>query len=68
MELVDYLTGEDGQTFFSEETWEYPVVDGYAPSVDLVPLDEIESPEIDLSDLAGTIEPALHLLAEVGLL
>ena len=68
MELVDYLTGEEGQTFFSEETWEYPVVDGYEPSVDLVPLDEIESPDIDLSDLAGTIEPALDLLAEVGLL
>ena len=66
--LLDYLTGDEGQTYFSEETWEYPVVDGYEPSVDLVPLDEIESPDIDLSDLAGTIEPALELLAEVGLL
>ena len=68
LELLDYLTGDEGQTFFSEETWEYPVVDGYEPSVDLVPLDEIESPDIDLSDLAGTLEPALDLLAEVGLL
>jgi iron(III) transport system substrate-binding protein len=67
-ELLDYLTGDAGQTYFSEETWEYPVVDGYEPSVDLVPLAEIESPDIDLSDLAGTIEPALDLLAEVGLL
>lgn len=67
-ELLDYLTGDEGQTYFSEETWEYPVVDGYEPSVDLVPLDEIESPDIDLSDLAGTLEPALDLLAEVGLL
>ena len=66
--LIDYLTGEEGQTYFSTETWEYPVVAGYEPSVDLVPLDEIESPDIDLSDLAGTIEPALDLLAEVGLL
>jgi iron(III) transport system substrate-binding protein len=67
-ELIDYLTGEEGQTYFSEETWEYPVVPGYEPSVDLVPLEEIESPDIDLSDLAGTLEPALDLLAEVGLL
>ena len=67
-QLLDYLTGDEGQTYFSEETWEYPVVDGYEPSVDLVPLDEIESPDIDLSDLAGTLEPALDLLAEVGLL
>lgn len=66
--LIEYLTGEEGQTYFSTETWEYPVVAGYEPSVDLVPLDEIESPDIDLSDLAGTIEPALDLLAEVGLL
>ena len=67
-ELLDYLTGDEGQTYFSEETWEYPVVDGYEPSVDLVPLAEIESPDIDLSDLADTLEPALDLLAEVGLL
>lgn len=67
-QLLDYLTGEEGQTFFAEETWEYPVVPGYEPSVDLVPLEEIESPDIDLSDLAGTLEPALDLLAEVGLL
>lgn len=66
--LLDYLTGDEGQTYFSEETWEYPVVEGYEPSVDLVPLAEIESPDIDLSDLADTLEPALDLLAEVGLL
>ena len=66
--LVDYLTGEEGQTYFAEETWEYPVVSGYEPSVDLVPLADLESPDVDLSDLAGTIEPALDLLAEVGLL
>ena len=66
--LIEYLTGDEGQTYFAEETWEYPVVDGFEPSVELVPLDEIESPDIDLSDLAGTIEPALNLLTEVGLL
>jgi len=33
-----------------------------------VPLDEIQAPDIDLSNLAETIEPALQLLAEVGLL
>lgn len=66
--LVDYLTGEPGQTYFAEETFEYPVVEGYEPREDLVPLAEIQSPELDLSDLGGTLEPALNLLAEVGLL
>ena len=66
--FVDYLTGEPGQTYFSEDTFEYPVVEGYEPKEDLVPLAEIQSPELDLSDLGGTLEPALNLLAEVGLL
>lgn len=66
--LVDYLTGDAGQRYFAEETFEYPVVAGYEPSEDLPSLGEIESPAIDLSDLAETIDPALTLLAEVGLL
>lgn len=66
--FVDYLTGEEGQAFFAEDTFEYPVAPGLEPSEDLVPLDEIESPDVDLSDLGSTIEPALDLLAEVGLL
>lgn len=68
LDLVDYLTGEEGQTYFAEETFEYPVAEGFEPSEDLVPLEEIQAPDIDLSDLGGTIEPALNLLAEVGLL
>jgi iron(III) transport system substrate-binding protein len=67
MQLIDYLTGDEGQTYFAEETFEYPVVPGYEPSVELVPLDQIDSPDVDLSDLGGTLEPALRLLAEVGL-
>jgi iron(III) transport system substrate-binding protein len=66
--LIEYLTGEAGQTYFAEETFEYPVAEGFEPSEDLVPLTEVESPEVDLSDLGGAIEPALALLADVGLL
>ncbi len=65
--LVDFLTGEEGQTYFAEETLEYPVVPGVEPGAELPPLDEIESPDIDLSDLGGALDPALRLLAEVGL-
>ena len=68
MRLVDYLTADEGQTYFATETYEYPVVPGVEPGEELVPLDEIESPAIDLSDLGETLEPALRLLAEVGLL
>lgn len=66
-ELVDYLVSEDAQTYFSEETFEYPLVDGMAADPGLPALDEIESPEIDLdrlADLQGTVE----LMREVGAL
>ncbi len=67
-EFVDYLTGDPGQKYFAEDTFEYPVVTGQQPSIELKSLAEIQSPDIDLSDLAGTLDPALTLLAEVGLL
>jgi iron(III) transport system substrate-binding protein len=68
MRLLEYLTSEEGQTYFATETFEYPVVEGIEPREELPPLADIESPGIDLSDLGETLEPALRLLAEVGLL
>jgi iron(III) transport system substrate-binding protein len=65
--LLDYMTSDIGQIYFAEETFEYPVVAGHEPGVDLVPLEQIQSPAIDLSDLGGALEPALDLLADVGL-
>lgn len=59
---------DEGQTYFPETVWEYPVVEGFEPSEDLIPLEEIDSPDIDLSDLGGSLEPALNLMAEVGML
>lgn len=67
-EFVSYLTGEPGQTFVAEQTWEYPVVAGFEPSVDLIPLSEFVGPDVDLSSLGQELPAALNLLAEVGLL
>lgn len=66
-ELVTYLQSSEGQTYFSEKTFEYPLSAGVAPDARLRPLDEIQTPELDLnqlSDLQGT----LRLLQEVGVL
>jgi iron(III) transport system substrate-binding protein len=49
--LILYLLGSDAQTYFATQTYEYPLVAGVPPSVELVPLDDIEVPGIDLSDL-----------------
>ena len=65
--FVDYLTGEPGQTFVAEDSWEYPVVEGYEASVDVPPLDEFVGPEVDLSDLGPVLPQALDLLAQVGM-
>lgn len=65
--MVDFLTQSQAQTYFAEATSEYPLIEGVAPSADLVPLAEIESPDIDLSDLAD-LEGTIALLTEVGAL
>lgn len=65
--LINFMLGEVGQTWFTTKTWEYPVVAGIEPAAELLPLDEIETPELDLSDLddlAGTLE----LIEESGAL
>ena len=65
--FVDYLLGQEAQTFFAEETFEYPLVEGVATAAEGVPtLDSIQNPDVDLSDLAS-LDQTLVLLDEVGL-
>ena len=67
--FVDYVTGEEGQSWVATGTWEYPVVPGYEPSVDLLAINRFVGPEsqVDLSDLGPALPGALQLLAEVGM-
>jgi iron(III) transport system substrate-binding protein len=65
--FAEYLLAEPAQRYFAEKTYEYPLSAGVQPSVELKPLAEIETPNIDLNtlrDLKGT----LQLLQEVGVL
>lgn len=65
--FVEYLLGSEAQTYFAERTKEYPLVPGVPAQVpDLPPLDELQGPDIDLSQL-DTLEQTLALLDEVGL-
>ncbi len=66
LEFVEYMLGEDAQSYFAEETKEYPLVDGVPPAEGLPPLDSVESPQIDLSDL-DSLEQTLRMIEEAGL-
>ena len=65
--LVDYLLSDDAQEYFASTTFEYPLVETVEPAVDVPSLDEIESPEIDLSDL-DDLQGTLELIEESGAL
>lgn len=65
--LLLYLLSTKGQTYFTADEFEYPLVPGVTPRADLKPLAEIEAPQIDLSDL-DDLQGTLDLLRETGAL
>lgn len=67
--LVEWLLSEEAQRYFATETYEYPVILDAGIAVDprLVPLEAIETPGLDLSDL-DDLEGTLQMLQRVGVL
>lgn len=65
--LVAFLLGEEAQAYFAGTTFEYPLASGTVPDPRLPSLDELEAPELDLSDLSD-LEGTLRLLQEVGVI
>ena len=66
-EFVRFLLADESQRYFAESTFEYPLVQGVEADERLTPLAEIESPDIDLSQLAD-LEGTLTLMQEAGVL
>jgi iron(III) transport system substrate-binding protein len=66
-QFVDFLLSGDTQSFFATDTYEYPLVEGIDPPEGVPPLSEINTPDIDLGDLAGVLDLATRLVAEAGL-
>ena len=67
-EFIAFLLDTQAQTYFADETFEYPLVPGVAANDQLPPLDSIPAPELDLSLLATTLDTATDLVAKAGLL
>ena len=65
--LVDYLLSDAAQEYFAQSTYEYPLVATVNPSVDLPALADVETPEIDLSDLAD-LQGTLQMIEDSGAL
>ena len=65
--LLTFLLGEEAQTYFSEETTEYPLRDSVPASDKLPPLATIKSIQVPLSDLGKDLEESVDLIREVGL-
>ena len=64
--FVDYLLGTEAQTYFAQETFEYPVVAG-APAPAYAPaLDSLKVPAVDLNDL-DQLDATIALIKESGL-
>jgi iron(III) transport system substrate-binding protein len=65
--VIEYLLGEEAQTYFANETLEYPLAAGVPAVPELPPLETLEPPDFDLTNLAD-LEGTLALLTEVGLI
>lgn len=65
--FVAFLLSEDAQRHFADEVNEYPLASGIPVAEGLVPLEQLETPDLDLSDLAD-LEGTLELLQETGAL
>ncbi len=66
-EFLDFMLSEEAQQYFADETFEYPLIEGVTPDAELVPLSEIEAPEINLGNL-DDLQGTLDLLRETGVL
>jgi len=67
LQFVEFLLSEQAQSFFADETYEFPLIDGVGPAEGLPTIDSIATPNINLSDLADVLEDATRLVAEAGL-
>ncbi|MFV2062738.1 MAG: iron ABC transporter substrate-binding protein [Chloroflexota bacterium] len=63
--LVDFLLSDEAQRYFSESTYEYPLVEGVPSDPRLPDLASIEAAKVDLSELAD-LQGTVELLRDVG--
>ena len=65
--FLNFMLSQVGQQYFASQTFEYPLVDGVKTHRLLVPLDQLEVPDVDLSKL-DDVKGTQALLREVGII
>jgi iron(III) transport system substrate-binding protein len=66
--FVEFLLSDDAQQFYVDEAEEaeYPLVEGVEPSPGLVPLDEVDGPDVELTSFGSELEATVEMLRETG--
>jgi iron(III) transport system substrate-binding protein len=64
--LIAFLLSEEAQTYFAEETFEYPLAQGVSAAEGVPPLSSLRPPDEDPGRL-GDIEGTTRLISESGL-
>lgn len=65
--FIEFLLDEEQQRYFATETYEYPLVSGVQAPEGTPPLEQLQAPDLDLSNLAD-LQGTLRLLQQVGVL
>jgi iron(III) transport system substrate-binding protein len=64
--FVEFLLSPQAQRYFSDQTFEYPLVPGIPAAEGLPPLGSVESPSYDVDDLGGGLERTVELIRSSG--
>ncbi|OTF01564.1 extracellular solute-binding protein [Halorubrum sp. SD683] len=63
--FVRHLLSAEAQDYFARSTFEYPLIPEVEPIGDLPTIDELDVPDIDLSELSN-LEPTIDLMRDAG--
>ena len=65
--LVEFLLTEEAQQYFADEVFEFPLVPGVEGDPRLPTIEDIDAPDIDLSDLED-LQGTIELMQQAGVL
>jgi len=63
--FIRHLLSAEAQEFFAVERFEYPLIPGVEPVGDLPTIDELNVPDIDLTELSD-LQPTIDLMRDAG--